>query len=87
MSKINIEIGLDTGDLVSGAERGKRAIAGLTDEMKKARKEDRLEDYEILRSDRTRLQNKTSGLEKDIKAVASDPHFQSAFKRRNGLKN
>jgi hypothetical protein len=77
MSKINIEIGLDTGDLVSGAERGKRAIAGLTDEMKKARKEDRLEDYERLRSDRTRLQNKTSGLEKDIKAVAKDPRFQT----------
>ena len=78
MNRIGIKIDLDTGDLVSGADRGKRAIAGLTDEMKKAQKEGRSEDYERLRSDRTRLQNKTSGLEKDIKAVASDPRFQSA---------
>ena len=78
MANVGIKISLDTGDLVSGAENGRRAIEGLIEAEKKANKEGRREDYERLRSDRARIQDKTSGLEKDIKAVASDPRFQAA---------
>jgi hypothetical protein len=77
MNRIGIKIDLDTGDLVSSAGRARQSIAGLTDEMKKAQKEGRWEDYTKISFEKDRLQGKTSGFERDIKTLANDPRFQT----------
>jgi hypothetical protein len=77
MNRIGIKIDLDTGDLVSSAGRARQSIAGLADEMKKAQKEGRWEDYTKISFERDRLQGKTSGFERDIKTLANDPRFQT----------
>ena len=69
MNRIGIKIDLDTGDLVSSADRARQSIAGLTDEMKKAQKEGRYEDYVKLSFEKDRLQGRTSGFERDIKTL------------------
>jgi hypothetical protein len=77
MNRIGIKIDLDTGDLVSSAGRARQSIAGLTDEMKKAQKEGRWEDFAKISFERDRLQGKTSGFEKDIRTLANDPRLQT----------
>jgi hypothetical protein len=77
MNRIGIKIDLDTGDLVSSAGRARQSIASLSEEMKKAQKEGRWEDYTKISFEKDRLQGKTSGFERDIKTLANDPRFQT----------
>jgi hypothetical protein len=77
MNRIGRKIDLDTGDLVSSAGRARQSIASITDEMKKAKKEGRFEDFAKLSFEKDRLQSKTSGFENDIKTLANDPRFQT----------
>jgi hypothetical protein len=79
MNRIGIKIDLDTGDLVSSAGRARQSIADLTNEMKKAQKEGRHEDWTVLKFESDRLQGKASGFERDIKTLANDPRFQTTL--------
>jgi hypothetical protein len=77
MTRTGIKLDLDVGDLVSNAGRARGAISALTDAMKKAEQENRMEDYGKLAFDRDRLKNKNTIFEMDIRALDNNPRFQT----------
>jgi hypothetical protein len=77
MSKVSIELDLDAGGFISGMGAASRSVAGLTDEMKKAEKEGRWEDFTRLSMQRDSLASSAAGFKKDTQSLFSDPRFQT----------
>ena len=78
MTRTGIKLDLDVGDFVSNAGRARGAIARITEEMKKAEKEKRHEDYAKLSIQKTHLETQNFGFERDIKTMTLNPNFQTA---------
>jgi hypothetical protein len=77
MTRTGIKLDLDVGDFISNAGRAKGAIATLADEMKKAEKEKRYEDYAKLSIQKAHLESQNFGFERDFKAMTLNPNFQT----------
>jgi hypothetical protein len=77
-SDVRIKIGLDTGELASGAGRAEQYVSDLTDKIIELRKEGKHTEAFRLELAENGLQGKAARLEQSVKTVASDPRFQTA---------
>jgi hypothetical protein len=79
MSRTVIKLDLDTGDFVSSAGRAQQSVSGLIDKAKELRKEGKITEALHLENEEIRLKGGASALGRDIKALASDPRFQTTL--------
>jgi hypothetical protein len=77
MNKVGIELSVESGGFVSGIASAERAVESLTQEMEKAKKAGKWEDYARLQMQHDRLAASTSGFKRDTQTLFSNPRLQT----------
>ena len=77
MTRLGLRVELDVNDMISNAGRAQKAISAITDAMKKAEQEKRIDDYGKLAYEKQKLQSQNAGFERDVQNLTSNPRFQT----------